>query len=76
MRLKVLVNQRRSSHGSALFPPAERHCSVGVNYLLSQGERVMHILGTAHVDEQSLTPGPIVCGDGRIIYPAEIPRLG
>jgi uncharacterized protein (DUF488 family) len=51
------------------------HRRIITDYLLSEGERVMHILGTAHVDEASLTPGAVVCGDGRIIYPAESPRL-
>ena len=44
-------------------------------YLLSEGEHVMHILGTAHVDEASLTPSAEVRSDGRIIYPAECPQL-
>jgi uncharacterized protein (DUF488 family) len=47
------------------------HRRIITDYLLSEGERVMHILGTAHVDEASLTPGADVCDDGRIIYPAE-----
>ncbi len=51
------------------------HRRIITDYLLSEGERVMHILGTAHVDEASLTPGAIVCGDGRIIYRAESPQL-
>jgi len=51
------------------------HRRIITDYLLSEGERVMHILGTAHVDEASLTPGAIVCGDGRIIYPAESLQL-
>jgi len=46
------------------------HRRIIADYLLSEGERVMHILGKAHVDEASLTPGAVVCGDGRIIYPA------
>lgn len=50
------------------------HRRIIADYLLSQGERVKHILGTAHVDEASLTPGAIVGGDGRILYPAESPR--
>ena len=45
------------------------------DYLLVAGERVMHILGTAHIDEASLTPGAFVYDDGTIIYPAESPQL-
>ncbi len=51
------------------------HRRIIADYPLSQGERVMHILGTAYVDEANLTLGAIVCGDGRIIYPAESPHL-
>ena len=29
----------------------------------------------AHVDEASLTPGAVLCGDGTIIYPAESSQL-
>jgi hypothetical protein len=36
------------------------------DYLLSQGERVMHILGPAHVDEASLTAGAEVCRDDNL----------
>ena len=35
----------------------------------------MHILGAAHIDEANLTPGAILCGDGRITYPAESSQL-
>jgi uncharacterized protein (DUF488 family) len=52
------------------------HRRIITDYLLSEGECVMHILGTAHVDEASLTPGAVVRGDGRIIYPAESAQLG
>jgi hypothetical protein len=45
------------------------------DYLLSRGERVVHLLETAHVDEASLTPGASVCRDGTILYPAENPQL-
>jgi uncharacterized protein (DUF488 family) len=51
------------------------HRRIITDYLLSEGERVMHILGTVHVAEASLTAGAIVCGDGRIIYPAESPQV-
>ena len=36
----------------------------------------MHILGTAHVDEASLTRGAAACDDGTIIYPAEGSQSG
>ena len=49
------------------------HRRIITDYLLSQGEHVMHILGPLHVDEASLTPGA-VCREGTIIYPAESPE--
>lgn len=51
------------------------HRRIITDYLLGQGEHVMHILGPSHVDEAGLTPGAVVCGGGRIIYPAESPSL-
>jgi uncharacterized protein (DUF488 family) len=47
------------------------HRRIITDYLLSRGERVMHILGPGHVDEASLTPGAVVRKDGAVIYPAE-----
>ncbi len=47
------------------------HRRIITDYLLGDGERVMHILGTAHVDEATLTPGAVVRDDGTILYPAE-----
>jgi uncharacterized protein (DUF488 family) len=47
------------------------HRRIIADYLLSEGACVLHILGTAHVDEAGLAPGAAPCGDGTIIYPAE-----
>ena len=47
------------------------HRRIIADYLLTADESVMHILGTSHVDEASLTPGAVVRDDGAIIYPAE-----
>lgn len=49
------------------------HRRIITDYLLAAGERVMHILGAAHVDEASLTPGAIVRDHGTIVYPAVDP---
>ena len=40
------------------------HRRIITDYLLGEGERVMHIFGPSHVDEASLTPGAAVCDDG------------
>ncbi|MHA6688697.1 DUF488 domain-containing protein, partial [Mesorhizobium sp. A556] len=47
------------------------HRRIITDYLLSQGESLMHILGAGHVDEASLTPGAVVREDGTIVYPEE-----
>ncbi|MHA6688821.1 DUF488 domain-containing protein, partial [Mesorhizobium sp. A556] len=47
------------------------HRRIISDYLLSQGESLMHILGAEHFDEASLTPGAVVRGSGKIVYPAE-----
>ena len=52
------------------------HRRIIGDYLLAAGERVMHILGTSHVDEAHLTPGAVLRNDGTVVYPAESPRLG
>jgi uncharacterized protein (DUF488 family) len=51
------------------------HRRIITDYLLSEGERVMHIMGPSHVDEASLTPGAEVRRDDTIIYPAESPQV-
>ena len=49
------------------------HRRIIADYLLAAGERVMHILGTSHVDEANLTAGAVVRGDRTLVYPAEGP---
>jgi uncharacterized protein (DUF488 family) len=74
-RLRVLGAQHRCAIMCAEAVWWRCHRRIITDYLLSEGERVMHILGTAHVDDASLTPGAVVCGEGRIIYPAESPQV-
>jgi uncharacterized protein (DUF488 family) len=50
------------------------HRRIIADYLLAAGERVMHILGTSHVDEASLTAGAVVRSDRTVVYPAEEPQ--
>jgi uncharacterized protein (DUF488 family) len=52
------------------------HRRIIADYLLAAGERVMHILGTSHVDEAHLTPGAVLRNDRTVVYPAESPRPG
>jgi uncharacterized protein (DUF488 family) len=74
-RLRELGGVRRCAIMCAEAVWWRCHRRIITDYLLSQGERVMHIMGPSHVDEANLTPGAVVRGDGRIIYPAESPRL-
>jgi uncharacterized protein (DUF488 family) len=74
-RLQELGGQHRCAIMCAEAVWWRCHRRIIADYLLSRGERVLHILGTAHVDEASLTPGASVCRDGTILYPAESPQL-
>lgn len=50
------------------------HRRIITDYLLAAGEKVRHILGPAHVDDATLTPGAVAHPGGSITYPAdEIP---
>jgi uncharacterized protein (DUF488 family) len=70
-RLREIGGQHRCAIMCAEAVWWRCHRRIITDYLLSEGERVMHILGTAHVDEASLTRGAATRGDGTIIYPAE-----
>jgi uncharacterized protein (DUF488 family) len=70
-RLRVFGHQRRCAIMCAEAVWWRCHRRIIADYLLADGEHVMHILGTAHVDEAMLTPGAVVRGDKTIIYPAE-----
>lgn len=72
-QLKTLGSRHRCAIMCAEVVWWRCHRRIITDYLLSQGEQVMHILGASHVDEASLTPGAVVCGGGRIIYPPESP---
>jgi uncharacterized protein (DUF488 family) len=74
-RLREQGSQRRCTNMCAEAVWWRCHRRIITDYLLVAGERVMHILGTAHIDEASLTPGAFVYDDGTIIYPAESPQL-
>jgi len=74
-RLRVLGGQHRCAIMCAEAVWWRCHRRIITDYLLSEGERVMHILGPSHIDGASLTPGAEVYRDGRIIYPAESPQL-
>jgi uncharacterized protein (DUF488 family) len=75
-RLRDLGGRRRCAVMCAEAVWWRCHRRIIADYLLSRGERVMHILGPAHIDEASLMSGAVVCDDGAIIYPAEGSQSG
>jgi uncharacterized protein (DUF488 family) len=70
-RLRALGGRRRCAIMCAEAVWWRCHRRIIADYLLSRGERVMHILGAAHVEEAKLTPGAVVRDDSAILYPAE-----
>lgn len=74
-RLRKLGGQHRCAIMCAEAVWWRCHRRIITDYLLSEGERVMHIMGPLHVDEASLTPGAEVSGDGTIVYPAKSAQL-
>jgi uncharacterized protein (DUF488 family) len=70
-RLREIGDQRRCAIRCAEAVWWRCHRRIIADYLLSEGKRVMHILGPGHVDEASLTPGAVVREDGAVVYPAE-----
>jgi uncharacterized protein (DUF488 family) len=73
-RLRELGDQHRCAIMCAEAVWWRCHRRIITDYQLSQGERVMHIMGPSHVDEASLTPGAAVGCDGTILYPAATPQ--
>jgi uncharacterized protein (DUF488 family) len=45
------------------------HRRIIADYLLSEGVRVVHIMGSGKADSAELTPGADVLADGGIVYP-------
>jgi uncharacterized protein (DUF488 family) len=70
-RLRERGGQRRCAIMCAEAVWWRCHRRIIADYLLAAGERVMHILGTSHVDKANLTAGAVVRDDGTIVYPAE-----
>jgi uncharacterized protein (DUF488 family) len=50
------------------------HRRIITDYLLSEGQCVLHIMGPSHIDEATLTPGAVIRDNGSIVYPAESPQ--
>jgi hypothetical protein len=40
------------------------------DYLIANGETVLHIMGKGHLDPAHLTPGAVIESGERVVYPA------
>lgn len=74
-RLRELGGQHRCAIMCAEAVWWRCHRRIITDYLLSQGDRVMHIIEPSRVDEASLTPAAEVCRDHTILYLAESSQL-
>jgi uncharacterized protein (DUF488 family) len=68
-RLRDLGAQRRCAIMCAETVWWRCHRRIIADYLLAAGESVFHILGRSHVDRARLTPGAVVRGDRKVVYP-------
>lgn len=46
------------------------HRRIVTDYLIANGETVLHIMGKGHLDPAHLTPGAVIESAERIVYPA------
>ena len=46
------------------------------DHLLVAGSPVAHVMGEGKIEAAKLTPGAVVAGDGRLVYPAEQRDMG
>ncbi len=49
------------------------HRRIIADYLISEGERVFHIMGSGKVEPASLNPGAVPRHDGTLVYPGGNP---
>ena len=69
-QLRALGNKHRCAIMCAEAVWWRCHRRIITDYLISQGESVMHILGSSQINEASMTPAAVMNGEG-LIYPAE-----
>jgi len=68
-RLRKLGLQHRCAIMCAETAWWRCHRRLITDYLLAASESVLHILGQSHVDKARLTPGAVVRGDRKVVYP-------
>ena len=52
------------------------HRRIIADHLLVAGSPVAHVMGDGKIEAAKLTPGAVVAGDGRLVYPAEQRDMG
>jgi uncharacterized protein (DUF488 family) len=52
------------------------HRRIIADHLLAGGSPVAHIMGKGKIDAAKLTPGAVIGGDGRLVYPPEQGDMG
>jgi len=52
------------------------HRRIIADHLLAGGSPVAHIMGKGKIDAAKLTPGAVIEGDGRLVYPPEQGDMG
>ncbi|MBV8427510.1 MAG: DUF488 domain-containing protein [Hyphomicrobiales bacterium] len=73
-RLRDRGRQRRSAIMCAEAVWWRCHRRIIADYLVAQGEHVVHILGRAQFEEATMTPSAKLRRDGTITYPGESSR--
>ena len=68
--LRALGNQRTCAIMCAEAVWWRCHRRIITDYLLVEGQPVLHVLGPGHIDPATMTPGAREQGDGTILYPA------
>jgi uncharacterized protein (DUF488 family) len=51
------------------------HRRIVSDYLVARGHTVLHIIGEAEAKPATLTPGAVICGDQKVVYPPKQPQL-
>jgi uncharacterized protein (DUF488 family) len=75
-RLRELGQQRRCAIMCAEAVWWRCHRRIITDYLLADGETVLHIMGPGHIDPARVTEGAQRAPSGHLVYPAEQQELG
>ncbi|MFL6690414.1 MAG: DUF488 family protein [Alphaproteobacteria bacterium] len=74
-RLLEIAGEKRTAMMCAEAVWWRCHRRIVSDYLLARGDNVLHILSDAEPKPATLTPGAVVRGDGKVVYPPQQPEL-